>query len=801
MADQLSKAKVNILAPHLPWNVSKVDDLGPTIMKFTDDHEAYFRRWSQKWFENFQFVYGNQSVKWSRKYDFAVDVDFLRRESPLLQKAQTNLARVVLEGLASMIYGILPSWEAETAHQSSVKGKRLAKIVQKIMDAYMERLNMDEDFQRAAAMYAGFGQIGAKVWWDTNAGQILKIPKYRQVQAPRYTNYMAPNMFTGGLLEVPTPMIGSDGQPIMEDRWEAEVDEMGRQIIQRVMSGDVRVDWLTPFEYRREIGSAGFHRTKYAQHIQILDYDEFEDRYGEMPGKTRKFKQVQPGVYHDPHMYQFAVRHFLRTMHTTPPTLLDTHRKTDNVLRGHMFRHKVLVVEHYDKPHLTKWPEGRRVVVANGMATHVNQPDYHTNKIDGWHPFAEAQWLTLAPSSVATGPMHDVVAKNRELNTKDSLIATALRRNMGSMLLIKTGMGLDPQRVTGEPGAMHEVADPFAARWLHDEMPIPPVINQIRDNDKEDIFETSGAGDAIRGDRTKGVSSGYHAKQIQEREEKRLTPARRSYERMIGTVGQKLFACVKANIVSMNDDVVGYLERNCAGDFRPDEAITLLTQPVDFGVDIKVKKDSMISKSKASMQATLAELAQTGPLNDRLMKDPRTLDEFLKFYDAETLRDTTSPHRDRADRENESFLDMMRLGADTYGGVKPAVMFEDEDEIHLAYHQEFLVKYADEIMQNEWLLLEVLTHIERHRLQSQEKMGQQMPGTSLQTDNMMAATRQMPTPTVQTIAQFAQQKAMQPQQPQAPGQPAPAGSGGPPQQDPNAPSANTPAANQGGPPQ
>jgi hypothetical protein len=443
----------------------------------------------------------------------------------------------------------------------------------------------------------------------------------------------------------------------------------------------------------------------------------------------------------------------------------------------------VFVVEHYDQPHREKWSKGRRVIVMNGEATHVLPPSYNVDgQLDGWHPFVEAQWLNVAPSSIAAGPMNDVIRKNRELDIKDRLIATSVRRNMGSQLLVKTGSGIDPQRLTGEPGMAHEVSDPFGARWLHDDLPIPPAITSLRTSDKEDVYEVSGAGDALRGQPSSGSSSGYQEKQREEREEKRLAPARKSFELAVGRLGQKLICAVKANVIKLDEQTMGYLKRSAAGEFTTSDVVAFLSTPITFGVDVKVKKNSMALKSKATHQAQLMELAQ-GPAQTRVTQDAKVLDKFLKSFDAEGLRDASSVHRDKVERENESFLDFMRLGPNAEGVTWPIVMFEDDDDIHLAEHAEFAIQNAEELLGNEWLMLKYLTHVEHHRLQGQEKKGELMPGTALQTGNMMAQSRQIARPTVQTIYQksIMDQQAKQQQQAQQPpqGQPQPQQQQGP----------------------
>jgi hypothetical protein len=796
-------------SPDLPWSCFKPDDLGKCIMNFVEDHETYFRWWAQVWYENFQFLFGNHNIKWSRRNGFAVDYDSLRNQAPnASMRSQTNISRVVVEALASMIYANLPEWEVEAMEESALKGKRYRKITQKLLDCLMIRMCMDKDFANAAVQYVLFGQFAFKADWDSSSGTLIEIPQWRKTQSPQYSDYMAPNQATGGLLETPTPLLDPTGQPIMSDNWEPIVDQLGKQIVKRLAAGSTTSKVLSPLEYRRAIGSAGMHKTNYVEEFRLIDYDQFMDEYRDIDGQTKAYKKVKP-VTGDAQVYGFAVRHFMRLQMTTPPTMEEFASRKGGVFKSSLFKYKVFVVEHYDRPSRDKWPEGRRVIVCNGEATHVTKPSYNVpGKDDGWHPYSEAQWLTVAPSSISPGPMNDVTRKNRELNVKDSLNATSIRRNMGSALILKTGSGLDPQKMTGEPGQVHEASDIYGARYLHDDLPIPPVIAQLRQQDKEDVYEVSGAGDALRGQPSTGASSGYQEKQREEREEKRLAPARKFFEQAVSSHGEKLIFAMKCNVRKLDENMMGYLRNSGSGEFTAQDVVAFLSTPFSFGTDIKVKKSSMALRSKATMQATLQELAG-GALGERLKTDAKVLDKYLQFFDAETLRDASAAHRDRAARENETFLDFMKLGPNADGIRKPIVMFEDDDMIHLAEHGEFAVTHAEELLQTEWLLVQFLTHSEQHRIQNQEKQGQMAPGTALQTGAMMQTAMQQPAPTVQTIYQHTMMEQQQAQQaakhpgksPPPGGPPAATGGGQAPQAprpggktDPGAPSGNTPPA-------
>ena len=251
----IQKKNIQAYGKDLPWCVTNVDELGPCMTDFMFRQEQYFSKWARKWWENFQFVYGNQQIRWSRRYDFAVDVDFLRRGIAMNQKSQTNISRVVLESLASLLYSSMPDWQAETTEETKLKGKRFRSVCQKILDGYMQTLCMDDEFSAAAIMAVAYGQFAYKIEWNSCAGQLKEIPLWRKVKAPLYTDYMAQNQTLGGLLETPTQALDSSNQPMFGEKWEPVLDQNGRPASKQIYTGGPVISTLTPLEYRREIGS------------------------------------------------------------------------------------------------------------------------------------------------------------------------------------------------------------------------------------------------------------------------------------------------------------------------------------------------------------------------------------------------------------------------------------------------------------------------------------------------------------------------------------------------------------------
>jgi hypothetical protein len=370
--------------------------------------------------------------------------------------------------------------------------------------------------------------------------------------------------------------------------------------------------------------------------------------------------------------------------------------------------------------------------------------------------------------------MQDLVKKNHEVNVLDSFIATSMRRSLGGQYLVKIGSGIDPNRLTGEPGVAHEVTDPYGIRILHDEIPIPPVVQAIRQSQMDDAYNQSGALEAQRGSNQDGANSGYQAKIYEEREEKRLAPARKAFRLAVASSGEKMIHALKANVITLEDSLMGYLTSNAAGEFTPSDVISFMSKPLGVGTQIKIVETSMALKSQATYQALLQELGQ-GPLAQRLGSDAKVLDKYLKAFGVETFRDSSAVHRDRAERENETFIDVIRLGFDMEGIAKPIVVFEDDDDIHINEHTEFITKYWDQVRNNKAFLMEFYIHMETHRLQKEEKQAKLISGASLETGLMVQQASQIPRPSMQTISSDSQLRKMQAQQKQeqqanAPGQ-------------------------------
>jgi hypothetical protein len=739
----------------VPWQTNELSALEGSINSLTVTADLINRRWAQKWFENFQFVMGNQNLKWSKKFDFAFDTDFLSQDTSMNRnKTTTNISRVVCETLSSHLFSNMPELDIVSKYEDSSRTERLALLLKAMKGAYDERLDLHSEFDMGSVGLVMYSKIYFKISFDRNQGSLLKRIKQQVIKVPKLATTMETDPLTGQNVVVPVIVKDEQGQPVMIETFDDVLDELGNPIEEQVTTGDAEVEVCTPFEMRIDSTAKTFARSKWIQQIRIMDYDDFMTEYGEQPGMLEdRLRRIKGGTINSPVM-SLAIRHFLRTMYSAPPSLDYAGRSTTAPMT--MLKNKVLVIEHYDRPteghkyNPTPWlKEGRRVVMANGYIVGISTPQYRTNKKDGWHPFVEARWMPLPPSSESSGPMSDIVQKNRQINLTDTLMQMAIERQSNSTLLINESSGLDKDKWTGEPGQTFTVVgDPStAASYVADKNPLPALVNQYRQMQKDDIYEISGAQDAMRGQKNSGATSGYQAKIYEEREKRRVSKAKRNWEYAIGSVYEKLFCCVQQNMVKFDDSIVNSIKRSSNGDVLDADVIAFLNGPMDFGVDLSVRASSMETKSKASEQALMQESIQVPAIAEKLVTDPGMLDNYMDFMGMDALRTISSVHRERAKKENCYFNDMskvrsqerlMQLAADI-----PVVIWQDDDMVHNIEHTKDFVRNYDKYKNNQTLMLLINAHLAHHEQQQKAKNEGQDPFVARFADQMAGRASQV----------------------------------------------------------
>lgn len=770
-----SNLSMSYLTNVMPWMTNEYSQLESAVNGLAIQGDFQNRRWAQKWFENFQFILGNHYLKWSRQFDFAIDTDFLRTNVDAQKRSQTNISRIVLEALSSMIYSQLPDIHAEAKYDSSSRGARLAKTFESICECYNERLNLHEEFDIGSTMLVMFSKVFSKVSWNRAAGGTFQRKRQQMAKVPKFTTRKEADPVTGEPIVVPVPLMDpATNQPIMIDAWQDVLDESGKPMLERVRTGDVEVDFLTPFEIQYDPMAKTLAKAKWIQQVRVMDYDDFMTEFYDQPGAIKEnLDRVRGGAISAP-VRHMAIRHFLRTVFAIPPVLDFTGQL--NLTSLFLLRNKVLVVEHYDRPsegHARRptpfLAEGRRTILANGRIAVVSTPQYRINNTIGWHPFAEAKWLPLAPSNQSSGPMSDTVQKNRELNLTDSLMSLGLQRFGGPTLLINENAGIDKNKWTGEPGQSFYVSgDPQAAvAFAADKQPVPALAGQYRQQVKDDVYEVSAAQDSLRGERNIGATSGYQARIYEDRERRRTSKAMRNWESLVKQTYMKIGACLQQNAVKMDDQVVSRIMRTTDGEVTQADIYAFLNGPLDFGVDLVIKPDSMATKSKATKIADMQEAMANPLIAQYVAQDPGMVDAYLDFMEIEVLRtNINSVHRDRAKKENAIFLDMIpyrdpAMLSQAFGEDLPIVLWQDDDQAHLLEHARDFVKNYERYKQNPAVYRMLLIHQAWHEQNFKAKQDEQSPylaSTAAQMEQRAEQQAQQPKNLMEEIKKITEQR-------------------------------------------
>lgn len=757
----------------MPWQTNDRKQLEGAIYSLAIQADYENRRWAQKWFEQHQFVLGNQSFKWSRQHDFAVDVDFLRARRGDNYQCQTNISRVVLESLASSIYSQLGELEFNTIDHATSRGRRLTKTLEGVGECYNERLGMHQEFDYGSNVLTLYSRVYGKIYWDKNAGFRFKRPKQAPVKQPKMTTRLETDPVTGEQMSVPCPVLDANGQPEMIDTYQTLVGPDGQPIYEWAPNGDAAIEMLTPYEVRAE-NARTFSRSKWIQQIRVMDYDDFMTEFASEPGAIdSEMRRVKGGIVSTT-VRAMAYRHFLRAMFSSPPTLDFNGQMSMTSMLA--MKNKILVIEHFDRPteghkyNQTPWlREGRRSVLANGRLVLVSTPQYRVPGCAiGWHPYFEARWLIVPPSAEATGPMSDTVAKNREVNMTDNMMSIAVKRTAGGQVLVNELSGLDKNKITGEPGMTHYVSgNPNEAyAIMSDKQPVPPSLVNYRQQQIDDTWLVSATDDSLRGERSVGATSGYQARIYEERAQKRISKAENNWHEFCAMAYKKLFHCIQQNASQMDPSVVARIMRSAQGDITESDVYDYLKGPMDFGVDVSMKYGSMRLKSHATKIADLYEAMKIPQVAEQLAADPSVLDKILDFLGLDMVRTLDADHRERARRENTWFYDVQHIREPeqllAYGSDAPVVIWQDNDMAHLVEHMRDKVKNWDRYKKNPLVLSLHEAHCAWHEQNLKAKQNEQSPYIASTAPAMEQRAEQLgatPRNPLQELMQFRDQKA------------------------------------------
>ena len=241
----LNEIRLEKYCGHLPWNVTDPKKLGRVVSDFVERYDRAMGPWYERWFTNFQFIYGNHRFQWSQKYGFPLDVDFLKRGNKSVNsRSQTDLSRTIFESLVATLFGNAPDWEAVAMDENVARNRRFKTIAEKALDAYYQKLMMEKEVKGFVQNLVAYGMSTYKTDFDSNAGQIEEIPQFEERQV-LINETIAQSVDPLGLLNSIVGAQNSMGEPLMDMRLLPSRTPDGSPKVLRKWTGTPRARTLT----------------------------------------------------------------------------------------------------------------------------------------------------------------------------------------------------------------------------------------------------------------------------------------------------------------------------------------------------------------------------------------------------------------------------------------------------------------------------------------------------------------------------------------------------------------------------
>lgn len=381
---------------------------------------------------------------------------------------------------------------------------------------------------------------------------------------------------------------------------------------------------------------------------------------------------------------------------------------------------QVVIVSAYLRPS-KNFPEGRKIVLANGTCVFDGSSDAYIERYDMWHPYS---FLTY--EQVPGRPWGTTYAE------KITAIATAyeqcrtefdrLRRTFSvAKMAMPIGAELDVDTITGDEQVLrYNAFGPDGGKPAYLNAPQPPstIIDDIKIT-AGDFTEGSGVTEIMQGIRPQGVTTYRGLEVLKEEANNAQAPFIKANERFLCTSQIIKLENVRKAMVYPSKEFSSALRIfKKQNNYITDVEINDFTGP-DLLAIVKIEPDSTIAKSKLAQQEKLMTMAQEGVLGD-IVGDPDLNREFKIKMGISGFESTKNQHVIMAKHENEQMLQSGKVGQP----VVPPVYPWHDDPIHI---RECEIILNDPTMQDKPLVIQsVIQHRMLHEQQAAQKMAAQM---------------------------------------------------------------------------
>jgi len=610
------------------------------------------------------------------------------------------------------VYQTLKSYLIKTKPRSTVypntelyQDKMAAKIADLCLEANWARLKEQQNYEYAATCILTYGTVFKKDYWDTTELVMSKVP--RMTQIPK----VDPNTgLTVGMEEV---------QATDPETGDPQYDEMPL--------GDCNTDVVEPYRIALDPMANDIHKVRWIMEYSIQPLQWIKEVYGKdpatNPGYTGRVDEVKE---------ETSLAGSLKRFYQLKQSSGIKQRVEGAVALGSTEEHltnSAVVKEYYERPSQAN-PNGRLVVVANGVPLYAGDSPYVGPELGDWHPYSECRWEIVPGRFWGKSPLDNASEIQKQINSIDSVIVLNRKTMAIPQKLIPMSAGIVHGQWTGRPGQeifyRDSTGNPPTVVPSHG---VDPTVFQERAQRVEDMKTITGAIDILKGDRPEGITAASAIEMLYEVGMGKLFPILDRWKAFVENSQKKQLKIISKFYKEPRPDFIRLLRQK--NKELSDASISkFIGADLYDNCNVVVEAGSNVTKLQAAKKQELREAAQSGVLN---LADPRNRRKYLEDMGIQGYDSDIGPDQKRQEWENSLLEDIQNNPNN-----KPVVLDWDVHAIHIQVLEQRMKEPS-------WMELpfEVQQAFMAHRQQHEQAAQQQQMLANMQA---MAAGQPPPPP-------------------------------------------------------
>lgn len=487
--------------------------------------------------------------------------------------------------------------------------KDLARTGTKLLSWLWSTEKIVEKMLTALSWMVDCGDAFLYVYWDPDKGE--EVPTYKRHTGP----------LTGKL-------------PYKVDAEGYVLDDNGERIQESISIGDVSIDVLSPFDIINDGAATNLQDSHWIIIQQAMSLKDIRKRWGERGEQVAPERDLNTRAY-------FQRR--LQTMVGNQSTYFAPEPK--------QYEDMAIVKMMFERPS-DKYPEGRRISVANGVLLESGGMPY-AHKL---YPLIKITDIEVSGSFWGISTMENLIPIQKGYNrTWSQILENA--NSMGNVkVVLNKGHGLQKESYddTGteilevEPGTLVSQLQPA-------ELPAY-VVNQLSWYDRA-FEDVSGMHEVSNARLPAGAKSGKALLVLQEQDDTRLAPTKIRFHRAMEEVG---YMALQLYAEFQDEDREYQILGKSAYDI--DEFTVKKSEIQSMKKDVRVQGENIIATHKRMQQENVMEMFEKGMFgNPEDIVVRKKVLQLMEFGNVADLFDEINLDESQAKRENQAFINQKDL--------------------------------------------------------------------------------------------------------------------------------------------